>query len=119
MVHADNGTRRHRTINGISRGRRLTTGLRAGCTAERDHIGERVEAEKVRFVERTDTGLAEATINAERSSADAEPLAELPGYPATGDQAVGGQRSGLVALQPGQNRKVVGRVERYQVNGMP
>ena len=83
--------------------------------AEQNNLCERVEAEKIGFVERAHAGLAEPAGNAHRHPADAHRFAESDGQCAAGDQT----RSSLPRLDPAQHRKVLRRVERDQSGAIP
>jgi hypothetical protein len=81
----------------------ISGALHPGAAAERNDISEPLAAEEVGFVKRTDTGLAEPTINIQRPSADTEAFTEASGDTAASDQTVGGQCSELTFLEPCQD----------------
>jgi hypothetical protein len=68
---------------------RLVAGFGARSAAERDQVGEGLEGEKVRLVERAHTCLAEPTVNGERLTAETEHLAE-PAREADADDHITG-----------------------------
>jgi len=81
MAHASNG---RRIVDFRGHGR---FGRRVRSAAERNNLGECVEAEKIGFVERADPCLAEVAGNAHRHPADAHGFAEPGGQCAAGDQS--------------------------------
>jgi hypothetical protein len=105
------------------RGRRAILRLRrppaggTGRAAERNDVGERLEAEEIGLVERTDARFPEPTINAQRHPADTERRPEPSDQTAACDQAL--NRSRLMLLQPCQYRKIVRWIECNQIDGLP
>ncbi len=72
---------------------------------------------KSELVEWTDAGLSETAVDRQRQSTDAERGAEPGVETAAGNQAL--DRSRLLLREPGQDRKVVHRIECDQVRATP
>jgi hypothetical protein len=98
---------------------RLAAGFHARSAAERHQVGEGIESQKVGFVERTHTCLAEPTVNAERLATKGECLAEPAREVAADDQITSADRSRLVDLEPAQHGKILPRVEGNHIRGLP
>ena len=77
-----------------------------------------LKGQKVGFVKRTHTGLAEPAINAERLAAETESLAETAREAAAEDHIAGADGSAAVVFEPAAHGKIPHRVKGDDIGGL-